>query len=123
MKKDITSRSDIEKVVNKFYEKINKDELIGFFFSEVVAVNWKKHIPLMCDFWENVLFYKGSYDGDPLTIHLNIHQKHPTLPQHFERWIQLFAECVDENYTGANSEKMKAHAIGIAGVMQKKIKQ
>lgn len=121
MRRDIKDRGDINKIVNLFYEKAKADDIIGFFFSEVVAVNWEKHLPMMCAFWENVLFYTGNYEGDPLTTHRNIHNKYATSLQHFERWIQLFDECVDELYKGANAEKMKFHAKGIAKVMQEQI--
>ncbi|TXI31567.1 MAG: group III truncated hemoglobin [Niabella sp.] len=66
MKKDITNRYDIEKVVNLFYEKVKTDKLIGHFFTEVVKVNWRIHLPKMVSFWENVLLYSGNYEGSPL---------------------------------------------------------
>lgn len=121
MKRDIKDRDDINEVVNLFYEKVKTDDIIGFFFSEVVVVNWEKHLPKMCDFWENVLFYTGNYEGDPLMTHRNIHQKHSTSPHHFERWMQLFVESVDELYKGVNAEKMKTHAKGIAEVMMERL--
>lgn len=121
MKRDIKDRNDINKVVNLFYDKARTDEVIGLFFSEVVSINWEKHLPMMCAFWENVLFYTGNYEGDPLTTHRIIHKKYATSLQHFDRWIQLLDECVDGLYEGENAEKMKSHAKGIAKVMQEQI--
>jgi hemoglobin len=51
-KKDITTRSDLEKVVDVFYEKIKLDEILKHMFTNV---HWRKHLPVMYDFWENVL--------------------------------------------------------------------
>lgn len=121
MKIDISGRSDIEKIVTLFYDKVKDDELLGFFFSEVFEIDWDKHLPLMCSFWESVLFYTGDYEGDPLTTHRNVSRKHPTSAAHFERWLVLFDQSVDELYKGANATKMKNHARGIAAVMQKKV--
>ncbi|MFT3904581.1 MAG: group III truncated hemoglobin [Niabella sp.] len=121
MKPDISNRADIEKLIYLFYEKVKQDEVIGFFFSDIVAVNWEKHLPTMCDFWENVLFYSGKYDGNPLATHRRINQLHPTNSAHFEHWINLFDEAVDSLFEGANADKIKQRSKAIAAVMQQKI--
>lgn len=121
MKPDISTRADIERLVDFFYEKIKADERISFFFSKVVKVNWERHLPLMCNFWENVLFYTGSYQGNPLVTHRALHARHPTSSIHFDIWIKLFDETVDEYFEGENAEKIKQHAKAIATVMQQKM--
>ena len=42
MKKDIESKDDIRLLINRFYEKVRIDETIGYFFSEVIPVNFEK---------------------------------------------------------------------------------
>ncbi len=121
MKPDITCRADIEKIVREFYDKVRKDELIGFFFSDVVPVNWETHLPVMCSFWENVLFYTGEYEGNPIDAHRKIHLQYPTNAAHFQRWLQLFYEIIDASFSGPNADKMKGHSLAIANVMQQKI--
>jgi hemoglobin len=121
MKKDIVNRSDIELLVNSFYDKVNRDPLIAFFFSEVVVVDWDKHLPVMYDFWENILFYTGKYEGNPMAKHKDIHQKCPMKMEHFQRWIFLFTETVDELFEGSISELAKQRATSIATVMQIKM--
>lgn len=121
MKPDLTNNSDIEKVVRVFYEKVKNDKLIGHFFTGVINVNWDKHFEMMCSFWENVLFYTGDYEGDPLNVHRALHTKEATTNIHFEQWMKLFEETVNEFFEGANAEKMKTHAKSIATVMLSKI--
>jgi len=121
MKKDITSKADIESIVDLFYDKVKADEVLRFFFSDVVAIDWEKHLPKMCDFWENVLFYTGEYEGNPLEMHRKLHTKHPTTITHFNRWLQLFDETVDTLFAGENADKMKRHSKEIAKVMTQKI--
>lgn len=121
MKPDISTRSDIKKLITLFYDKVKTDPEIGFFFSEVININWQEHLPLMCRFWENVLFHTGDYEGNPLEAHRNLHTKHPTSTKHFRRWIQLFNSTIDAYFSGANAEKMKQHAQAIAQIMQQKI--
>lgn len=121
MKEDITTKNDIEKVVHYFYEKVKKDDLIGHFFNESMIINWKRHIDKMNEFWENVLFYTGEYNGDPLNTHKEFHKRFPTNPQHFERWKILFDDTLNELFEGPNTEKMRAHAKAIADVMVQNI--
>ena len=50
MKKDIANRTDIELLVNKFYDKVTADTTIGYIFTDVAKVNWELHLPRMYDF-------------------------------------------------------------------------
>lgn len=122
MKPDIANRSDIEKIVALFYDNVRSDAHIAFFFSDVVSVNWDTHLNKMCSFWENVLFYTGDYQGDPLVTHKNLSHKYETQAEHFETWLVLFFAAVDSLFEGDNAEKIKSHAAGIAAVMQQRMK-
>jgi len=119
--KDIKNRNDIIKLVDVFYEKIKTDEVIGFIFTDVAKVNWAKHLPIMYDFWENILFYTGNYNGSPMIAHKNLMQKTTLTHQHFEHWTTLFSETVDELYAGKKATEIKERAKNIATVMKHKI--
>lgn len=121
MKKDIANRDDIILLINSFYEKVKKDQVIGYIFNDVAKVNWKKHLPVMYDFWENVIFFTGAYTGNPMTAHKQLHQKTPLNAEHFQEWIKLFTQTVDELFEGDKAELTKQRAISIATVMQLKI--
>jgi hemoglobin len=121
MKQDIASRTDIEQVINSFYGKAKTDAGIGFFFTEVVPVNWSKHLPVMYDFWEHIVFNTGSYNGNPMPLHAALHKKHPMTTAHFNRWVELFTGTVDDLYQGPNATLMKQRATSIATIMQAKI--
>lgn len=121
MKTDIKGRSDIEFLINEFYKKVKNDDKIGHFFSHVVIVNWNKHLPIMYDFWENILFHTGGYNGNPMEKHLNLNMKSPLRREHFERWTRLFDETVDEHFSGGKAILIKQRALSIATVIQLKI--
>ncbi|MBK8086726.1 MAG: group III truncated hemoglobin [Chitinophagaceae bacterium] len=123
MKKDIENRDDIINLVNTFYDKVKPDETIGYFFSKTVHVDWEKHLPVMYNFWENIIFHVGSYSGNPMKHHISLHQKSPMKKEHFNRWIQLFNETVDELFEGEHAEQAKQRALSIATVMQINIAQ
>jgi len=121
MKKDITERKDIELLVNSFYDKVKTDEEIGFIFNDVAKVNWEKHLPVMYDFWENILFYTGTYSGNPMNLHNHLHHIRPLNEKHFEQWNTLFTETVDQYFKGNNAKLIKQRAISISTVMQEKL--
>lgn len=121
MKKDVSNREDIDSVINAFYAKVQQDEIISSYFSEVISVDWSIHLNKMAGFWENVLFFTGDYEGNPLDTHRHIHQKRPTNSQHFDRWKELFYETLDELFEGENVSKMKEHTDAIAAVMLQRI--
>lgn len=121
MKKDINSRNDIIKLVDGFYGKVKEDTSIGPFFTEVVQVNWDKHLLAMYNFWENVVFYTGNYEGNPIAKHAAVHLLKPLRMEHFMRWQSLFNETVNEYFAGKNADLIKQKAASIGTVMQVKL--
>lgn len=121
MKKDIVTRKDIEIMVDEFYTKIKKDDLLGFIFTDIAQINWEKHVPIMYDFFENMLFYTGNYTGNPMELHKHINRLYPITDVHFARWILLFSSTVDELFAGKIADLAKQRAKSIAAVMQIKI--
>ena len=59
MKKDIKTREDVFLLVSTFYEKVKKDEIIGYFFNNAIK-NWDEHLDRLTTFWESNLFLKGK---------------------------------------------------------------
>ena len=121
MKRDIESRADIELLVNSFYEKVKSDPVIGHVFTAVAKVNWKKHLPVMYDFWENVIFFTGNYNGNPMMVHKHLNDKTPLSAEHFKEWIKLFTQTVDDLFEGEKAELTRQRAMSIATAMQVKI--
>lgn len=119
--KDIQNRQDIERLIRAFYAKLTKDEIIGHFFTEVVPIDWEAHFPIMFDFWESVLFHKPTYRRNAMQIHLDLNAKEPLRPEHFERWLSLFEETVDEQFYGEMAHNAKTRARSIATMMQIKL--
>jgi hemoglobin len=120
-KEDIKDRRDIELLVNSFYEKVKADDLLGYIFNDIAKVNWEKHLPVMYDFWEGVIFFTGGYNGNPMITHRKLDQVAKLTPDHFKRWIKLFTNTVDQHFAGEKAELAKQRAVSIATVMQIKI--
>ncbi|MFN8291077.1 MAG: group III truncated hemoglobin [Chitinophagaceae bacterium] len=121
VKKDIKNREDIERLVRTFYEQVKADPLIGPLFTEIARINWEKHLPVMFDFWENTIFFTGTYTGNPMAAHQRLHQLAPLKKEHFDRWLTLFTGTVDELFAGEKAILAKQRALSISTIMQIKI--
>lgn len=108
---DIVQREDVKILVDRFYDKVKTDPLLGPVFNHV---DWPHHLPIMYDFWSSILLGDQSYRGNPLQKHLHL----GIGEGHFGRWLILFKETVDENFEGEKAEEVKMRAQSIAGVFQ-----
>ncbi|WP_343317954.1 group III truncated hemoglobin [Arthrobacter sp. TMP15] len=113
-RRDITDRADALLLVETFYTRAFSDELIGYIFTDVVHMDLARHMPIMADFWTTVLFKAGLYKRNALAIHFDIHAKEPLTLEHFNRWLQLWTNTVDDLFIGEKAEmaKVQAHLIG-----------
>ena len=113
VKKDVITRPDIELLVNSFYERVRKDELLSPLFNHV---DWPTHLPVMYNFWSSLLLGDQSYQGSPFQKHLPL----AIDATHFQQWLSLFTQTVDAHFTGAKADKVKSRAQSIAALWQHK---
>lgn len=121
MKKDIEEREELEVFLRAFYKKAFADELIGHFFTEVVPLDLKTHIPVIANFWESVVFDKPSYRKNVMEVHQHIDHLSKIKKEHLDRWVKIFTETLDENFEGGKTELMKQRARSIATLMDLKL--
>lgn len=77
----------IERVVHAFYARIRQNPLLGPIFESRIH-DWSSHLGRMCAFWSAVMLKTGRYHGTPMQKHMTL----PVEPEHFARWLDLFAE-------------------------------
>lgn len=118
MRSDIAARSDIERLVNRFYERVRGDQLLGPIFDAVAQTDWTRHLPKMYAFWESVLFGVAGFRGNPLAVHRDLATRVPLGDREFGRWLELFHESVDTLFSGPQADEVKRRAAQIATVMQ-----
>ncbi len=121
MTKDIATRNDIELLVNAFYAKVIADKELGHIFHEIAKVNWPTHLSVMYDFWENIILFTGTYEGNPMNLHQHLHHISPLNEHHFEQWNNLFIKTVDELFEGAKAGLAKQRALSISLIIKKKL--
>ncbi|HEV7622349.1 MAG TPA: group III truncated hemoglobin [Flavisolibacter sp.] len=117
MKKQVEKREDLEQLLVIFYQKVLKDILIGRFFTEVIKLDLEKHIPVIADFWEGVVFNKLTYNKNVMLIHQQISFLSPIKKEHLDRWLEIFSGTVDEYFIGDKAELMKQRARSVAVLM------
>lgn len=116
-KHDIRDASDIKTMVVSFYDRVKKDALLGPVFAQRIPGDWTEHLELMCRFWNTVLFNRSDYRGNPFIKHVGL----PLQQQHFERWIELFCQTVDEKFCGSVAEDAKHSAMRIAHTLYSRL--
>jgi hemoglobin len=109
--KDLQNRADVRLLVERFYEKIKLDPVLGPVFLEIVT-NWELHLERLTDFWESQLFLKRSYIGNPLAVHQHVDDRinHTITPRHFGLWLNLWYETLDELFSGETAAIAKTRA-------------
>lgn len=123
MNKDISSREDLFLLVTRFYKKLLSDNSINYLFTDVAKINLDHHLPVLVDFWDNILFSADTYRKNAMKPHMDLHAKSPLQNHHFETWLSYFRQTVDELFTGDKAFLAKERATSIATIMKIKIKQ
>lgn len=122
MKKDIADKDDVKKLVDRFYQKVVADDQIGFIFKNTLESRLQAHMPTMYGFWDSVLFSTGEYRGNLMLVHIALHKKQNLTTDHFNRWIQLWNQSIDELYAGDIADLAKQKAMSMKQLMLYKIK-
>lgn len=118
--KDIETRDDIDDLMKRFYEQAVDDETIGYIFTDVAKLDLEKHLPVIGDFWDSMLFGSGKYQKhgrNPMLIHGELSAKSALTFRHFRRWLEIFTKTVDEMFMGEFAELIKSRANTIANRM------
>jgi len=105
MKADIRNLEDIILFVDKFYAKIQQDELVGPVFAGAIQ-DWGPHLQQMYRFWNAALFGVPGFRGNPFAKHAPL----AIDARHFERWLILFNETIDGDFEGEIASDAKNRA-------------
>jgi len=96
IKQDIQTIEDIQLMVNIFYERIQKNEVLGPIFEEKVSGRWPEHLEKMYRFWQTILLEEHTYNGAPFPPHARM----PIDESHFIIWVKIFTTTVDDLFSG-----------------------
>lgn len=112
--KQLETPSDIHQLVSTFYDKVLQDEQLAPFFQKL---DFSAHLPQMERFWRFALLSEEGYTTNVTEKHL----KMPLQKQHFDRWLALFNETMDELFEGELAQQAKQRAAVIGWTINSKM--
>ncbi|QJE71888.1 group III truncated hemoglobin [Aerophototrophica crusticola] len=111
----------IADLVIAFYDKARYDPLLGPVFEQAVGTDdeaWKHHLLKVHAFWSSVMLATGRYGGRPMQAHAML----PGLgPDHFRRWLALFAETAASLYVPEAAAQFQEKAERMAAALMQGI--
>jgi hemoglobin len=111
----IQQTSDIEWLVDTFYEKVFVHEQLSPFFAHL---DYPKHRAKMVHFWAFVLLDVPGYTTQVFDLHEKMHID----PALFEVWVKVFCENVDAHFQGELAEQAKLRAKTMGWTFAEKLK-
>ncbi len=102
-RKDITTIDDIKILVDNFYCEVRKHTLLSPIFNKEIGERWPEHLEKMYRFWQTVLLQEHSYFGSPFPPHAKL----PVEQCHFDAWLGLWHETIDNHFEGEKAKEAK----------------
>ncbi|MFT3755613.1 MAG: group III truncated hemoglobin [Pseudoxanthomonas sp.] len=109
----IPDREAIARLVDAFYDKVQRDVLIGPVFNARVH-DWAEHKALLVQFWSSVVLGTREYRGNPMAVHRPL----PIDDEHFGRWLGLWRATTRELLPAAQADLMYDHAMRIGASLR-----
>lgn len=117
-RRDLDDREAIDDLVRSFYRRAAMDDVLGPVF-EAAHVDWSVHIPKLIDFWAWQLLGEPGYEGNPLLAHAPVHERTPFGEEHYDRWLELFTDTVEERFEGPSADLAVRRATKMARALRR----
>jgi hemoglobin len=104
---------DIERLVDRFYDRVRADAVLGPIFNPAVH-DWAEHKRTLVSFWSSVALRAGTYRGNPMAAH----RPHAIDAGHFDHWLALWRQTADDALTPDQAELFHDYARRIARSLQ-----
>lgn len=119
MKRDIETFEDIKLLLDEFYKKVKQNDLLSPVFKIRIPTDedWQPHLEIIYNFWNSILFLQNTYQGSPFPKHVGLGIE----AVHFDEWIKLFHDTIDEYFEGNKANEAKAKAVKIRFLFESKL--
>ena len=119
MKNDIATLKDIKFLVDTFYASVQQDTFLSPIFNARLSGRWEMHHRKLYRFWHTVMLLRPDYFGNPVPIHfdMNIDERH------FDEWLKIWTETIDDNFEGLIAERAKLRGKTMGSAFLAKIKK
>ncbi len=105
---DALTQGDIERLVDRFYDRVQLDPVLGPIFNPAVH-DWDEHKRTLVSFWSSVALRAGTYRGNPMAAH----RPHPIRAEHFDYWLALWRDTAQSVLAPAQAERFYDYATRI----------
>ncbi|HGM6414197.1 group III truncated hemoglobin [Stenotrophomonas maltophilia] len=120
-KRELNSPEAIADLVDAFYAEVVADSVLGPIFKDI---DLQQHKPIVRAYWRKMLLRnRESYRRNMIARHISLHARHPLQHRHFQRWLALFVETVDERFSGNSAIRAKRLASTIATHLEALLKR
>jgi len=114
---DQITKDTIGTMVNHFYRRVLKDDLVGPYFimhlgDDIDNELWEAHLKLLVDFWASIVLGDTSYKRNPFSPHILMDDLSAEI---FAQWLKLFFETLDKTYEPQIADIFKEKSATIAG--------
>jgi len=104
---DAVDRGKIEELVRKFYATVLEDDMLAPIFIKALGDDlkngkWHEHLNTLYNFWMLMMTGLSPYGGHPYPPHAFLG---PLSREHFERWLELFKETLNELFIPEIADK------------------
>lgn len=115
-KKEISDIADIHLLVDTFYTRAQHDDLLAPVFANKFTAHSNGLEPLY-RYWQSILLEQETSVEVPFPKHADL----PLTHQHFDRWLSLFHQTVDDLFTGPLADRAKFRAIRMSEIFRYKM--
>ncbi len=106
----------IREMVELFYSRTQKDDLLGPIFEERVA-DWDAHYEKMTRFWSSATMHAGTYSGRPIEAH----SFGGFTKAHFDRWVEMFTATANDVFSPSDAKVLTDLAKRMASTIAMRI--
>lgn len=119
-KRELSSLGAITALVDAFYAKVVADDVLGPVFEDI---DLPRHKPKIYAYWRRMLLGEhDAYRRNMIARHQALHARQPLQHRHFERWLTLFLDTVDERFRGTTADRARHLASTIAANLETLLK-
>ena len=115
--KDILALEDVKILVDDFYNRIRANDFLAPIFNGIIGDNWQQHLQKMYGFWETILLETPAYSGSPFLKHAKL----PIAKEHFDTWLTLWHQTINDHFVGEKAEEAKWRASKMSAMFQYKL--
>ena len=115
MKYDTITQDNVRQLVDEFYGRVRKDELLGPVFLKALGDDWSAHLERLSEFWSTIVLGTRSFHGNVYGTHMQLSGIEPA---HFRRWLDLFGETASQLFEAEQAEQFIGMARRVASSLQ-----